>query len=74
MRSILEDASENLKILWAKRDRALEYEKKNNLVPRTSDLFIKAQRELDDYLIPAPKKAQRKKPKKKPFNPENEWW
>ena len=71
MKSILDDASEILKILWRKRDVALEYEKKNDISPRTSELFLKAQRELDEYLIPTPAKAQRKKPKKK--IPIDEW-
>lgn len=73
MRSMLEGASDNLKYMWKKRDEALEYERKNNMAPRTSEFFKKAQKDLDDYFLPQPKKAQRKKPKKKPYIPDEGW-
>ena len=70
---ILRGASDQLQMLWRKRDAALHFEKENDITPRTSQKYIKAQSEIDEYMIPKKKKAQRKKPKKKVYIPDDGW-
>jgi hypothetical protein len=71
--NILDGASDTLKLLWEKRDAALKYEKINGVSPRTSDRYAKAQQEIDLYFSPIEPKANRKKPKKKTYIPEDGW-
>jgi hypothetical protein len=71
--TILEGASDTLKMLWQQRDNALDYEKRNDITPRTSQRFVDAQKQVDEYFNPKEPKAQRRKPKKKPYVPEDGW-
>lgn len=65
--------NDTLVMLWKQRDEALDIEKKNGVDPRTSSRYLKVQAKIDDYFLPSKKKAQRKKPKKKVYEPENGW-
>lgn len=71
---ILNGTSDELQFLWKKRDDALKYEKENDIIPRTSNRYLKSQLEIDDYFLPKKKKAERKKPKQKIYVPEDGWY
>jgi hypothetical protein len=70
---ILFGVSDELSFLWKIRDNALKYEKEKGISPRTSNRYLKAQAKVDNYFLPKENKAQRKKPKKKIYVPDNDW-
>lgn len=71
--NILVGVSDELAFLWKVRDDALEFEKKNDIKPRTSKKYLEAQARVDNYFLPKKPPAQRNKPKKKVYVPEDGW-
>lgn len=70
---ILAGASEELVFLWKIRDDALAHEEKNGIVTMTSKKYLQAQARIDNFFLPASKKAQRKKPKKRIYSSDSDW-
>jgi hypothetical protein len=65
--------SSELVYLWKQRDEALSMEKLKDIEPRTSERYLKAQKEIDNYFLPPKQKAMRKKPKKRSYVPDEGW-
>ncbi len=70
---ILAGVSDELVFLWKVRDDALAFEQKNDIHPRTSKKYLEAQARVDNYFLPKEKKAERRKPKKKTYIPDDGW-
>jgi len=62
MSDIFNGISDELAYLWRLRDDA-----------RTPEELKNAQSKIDDYFLPSKKKAERKKPKKKEYIPDDGW-
>ena len=71
--NITDGVSEDLQFLWKLRDSALKFEQEREIPPRTSKKYLEAQARIDNYFIPKERKAQRKKPKKKVYMPDDGW-
>lgn len=62
MSNILDGVSEELEYLWNMRDKAKTLEQRKMV-----------QEKIDEYFLPPKQKAQRKKPKKKMYIPDDGW-